>query len=74
MEVTVEGCASLGDYTWLDNNGNGRQDNFEPGINGVTIKLYEDEDMDGVADNNNVIAQTISGPNPNTGINGYYNI
>ncbi|TAE30617.1 MAG: DUF11 domain-containing protein [Cytophagales bacterium] len=32
--------ASLGDYVWLDNNGNGVQDPGEPGVPAVTVTLY----------------------------------
>ena len=35
--------AKVGDYVWLDNNGNGIQDAGEPGLSGVTVSLvYED--------------------------------
>ena len=33
--------ASIGDFVWRDNNGNGVQDGGEPGINGVTVRLYD---------------------------------
>ena len=33
--------ASLGDYVWLDTNGNGIQDDGDTGINGVTVNLYD---------------------------------
>src|SRR5262249_25191954 len=32
--------ASLGDYVWLDQNRNGKQDSGEPGVAGVTVTLY----------------------------------
>lgn len=32
--------ANLGDFVWRDNNKNGTQDDGEPGIEGVTVKLY----------------------------------
>jgi len=41
---------SLGDYVWLDKNGNGLQDSFEEGINDLEIKLYLDEDANGNPD------------------------
>ncbi|MBI3943433.1 MAG: carboxypeptidase regulatory-like domain-containing protein, partial [Chloroflexi bacterium] len=31
----------LGDYVWLDTNGNGVQDDGNTGIDGVTVRLYE---------------------------------
>ena len=33
--------ASLGDRVWLDTNGNGIQDNGEPGVPGVTVRLLD---------------------------------
>ncbi len=35
--------ASIGDRVWNDTNGNGQQDSGEPGINGVTVRLYWDD-------------------------------
>ena len=37
----VPGKVSVGDYVWVDSNGNGRQDDGEPGIPGVVIDLYD---------------------------------
>lgn len=34
--------ASLGDYVWHDLNANGVQDTGEPGIGGVTVRLFKD--------------------------------
>ena len=36
--------ASLGDFVWSDNNGNGVQDSGEPGVEGVTVDLYDSTD------------------------------
>ena len=33
--------AAIGDFVWLDTNGNGKQDAGEPGIAGVTVKLLD---------------------------------
>jgi len=33
--------ASIGDKAWIDQNGNGIQDGGEPGLPGVTVKLYK---------------------------------
>jgi hypothetical protein len=41
---------SIGDYVWLDGDGEGDQDAGESGFENVTIKLYEDYDGDGVID------------------------
>ena len=35
-------ASSIGDFVWNDLNGNGLQDGGEPGISGVTVKLYDD--------------------------------
>ena len=32
--------ASLGDYVWEDSDGNGAQDSGEPGVSGVTVRLF----------------------------------
>lgn len=57
-----EGCvtlkASLGDYVWFDENGNGIQDNGEPGVEGVNVALLDE--------NENFIELT------QTDSNGYY--
>ncbi len=34
-------AASLGDYTWIDVNANGRQDDGEPPVGGVRVVLYD---------------------------------
>lgn len=33
--------ASLGDYVWIDGNGNGLQDASEPGVANVSVSIYE---------------------------------
>ncbi len=43
----------LGDFVWLDVNGNGRQDSGEPGIDGVTVQLLDTA-------TGNVIGQTVT--------------
>lgn len=35
--------ASIGDFIWQDNNGNGIEDPGEPGIAGVDVNLYKDD-------------------------------
>ncbi|TDR19377.1 SdrD B-like domain-containing protein [Marinicella litoralis] len=32
---------SLGDFVWYDNNQNGLQDGGEPGVNGITVELFD---------------------------------
>ncbi len=34
---------SIGNLLWIDNNGNGVQDNGEPGVNDATVNLYDDQ-------------------------------
>ncbi|MBL0026216.1 MAG: hypothetical protein IPO98_15070 [Saprospiraceae bacterium] len=40
VDIKVEPKAKVGDFVWEDTNGNGLQDNGEPGINGVAVTLY----------------------------------
>ncbi|MFK8030676.1 MAG: SdrD B-like domain-containing protein, partial [Gammaproteobacteria bacterium] len=42
--------ASLGDKVFKDLNGNGQQDADEPGIPGITVNLWTDDDGDGTPD------------------------
>jgi protocatechuate 3,4-dioxygenase beta subunit len=35
-------CGMIGDYVWLDDNGNGLQDDSESGVNGVEVILYNE--------------------------------
>jgi protocatechuate 3,4-dioxygenase beta subunit len=35
------GCGLIGDFVWEDLNANGQQDAGEPGIDGVTVNLYD---------------------------------
>ncbi|MCG8466111.1 MAG: GEVED domain-containing protein, partial [Xanthomonadales bacterium] len=37
----------LGDYVWYDNNQNGRQDIEEPGVNNITVNLYDNASCTG---------------------------
>jgi hypothetical protein len=53
------GTACMGDLIWNDLNCNGVQDAGEPGLGGVTVKLYE-------CPSNTLIDETVSEPN------GYY--
>ncbi len=40
VTITVEPKAKVGDYVWHDTNGDGKQDVGEPGLNDVTVTLY----------------------------------
>jgi protocatechuate 3,4-dioxygenase beta subunit len=42
--------SAIGDLVWQDNDGDGTRDPGEPGINGVTVNLYEDTNNNGVLD------------------------
>ena len=59
--------ASLGDYVWVDVDRGGDQDAGEPGLDGVTVRLY-------AANGVTLITTTITGDDPNTaGLQqGYY--
>ncbi|HEX3530837.1 MAG TPA: SdrD B-like domain-containing protein [Thermoanaerobaculia bacterium] len=46
------GTASVGDRLWLDLNANGAQDTGEPGLNGVTVQLFDGS--------GNVLATTVT--------------
>ncbi len=51
--VEIEGCdGAIGNYVWLDENGNGIQDAGEPGIPGVTVNLTGDATETTVTDAN----------------------
>jgi len=52
-----DGEGLIGDYVWFDNDGDGNQDDDEPGIEGVIVELLDDM--------NNVIATTTTDENGN---------
>jgi uncharacterized repeat protein (TIGR01451 family) len=49
---------SLGDYVWLDLDKDGRQDDDEAGVSGVTVRLYADANGDGTPDGAALAIQT----------------
>lgn len=55
---------AIGDYVWWDRNGNGIQDSGEPGLNGVTVELYDDQET--------LLRTTVSANHPQSGRPGYY--
>jgi len=61
----------LGDTVWQDNNGDGIQDATEPGINGVTMLLYEDTNNDGQLDGGDQLIDSVATANVN-GKDGQY--
>ncbi len=56
---------SIGDRVWFDVNRNGAQDTGEPGINGVTVKLFYDNNGDNVADSANATYTTTTNASGN---------
>jgi hypothetical protein len=48
--VTQEQPFTIGDFVWEDQNGDGCQDPMEPGIEGVTVQLYDSCDMGNLVD------------------------
>ncbi len=46
-QVTTPIYAALGDYVWEDIDADGIQDDGNTGLNGVTVRLYRDQDGDG---------------------------
>lgn len=56
--------ATLGNFVWLDNNGNGIQESAESGINGIVVQLYNEQGI--------LVGIKITNVNPNTGTNGWY--
>ena len=64
-DAVVIKSSALGNYLWIDSNGNGEQDANEVGLNGQTIYLYNEFDQ--------LIASTVTGVNPiDTTKDGYY--
>ena len=61
--VALQGA--IGDYVWYDANGNGLQDAGEPGINGVTVDLYDSTQT-------NLLATTTTAYGGPNNVNGYY--
>ncbi len=41
FDVGIGALGKLGDFAWLDENGNGMQDGGEPGVPGVTVQLWQ---------------------------------
>lgn len=44
------GFGSIGDYVWLDSDGDGIQDDIESGLKDITVTLYEDSNGNGQYD------------------------
>ncbi|MEM1178486.1 MAG: SdrD B-like domain-containing protein [Acidobacteriota bacterium] len=54
VDFGYRGVATIGDFVWVDNNGDGVQDTDEPGIDGVTVRLLDDSGVE-------IAAQVTSG-------------
>ncbi len=57
--------ARIGDRVWYDTDGDGIQDLGEPGLAGVTVKLYVDTDQNGIPDSSTPVATTVTDGNGN---------
>jgi len=55
------GTGTIGDFIWLDRNGNGTQDSGEPGLANVTVTLQLDVNSDGTPDYTEVQTTNDSG-------------
>ena len=62
----VSNVVNLGDFVWYDLNNDGLQDAGEPGIAGVVVNLYTDNDANNIADGASIATTT-------TNANGIYN-
>ncbi len=56
---------SVGNHVWIDNNGNGIQDDGEPGVNDVTVSLFSEVDV--------FLMSTVT-TTGNTGKDGFYQL
>jgi protocatechuate 3,4-dioxygenase beta subunit len=55
--------ARISDFVWYDTDNDGIQDGNEPGLAGVTVKLFADVNQDGQPDSPTPIATTVSDGN-----------
>jgi hypothetical protein len=58
---------ALGDYVWYDNNQNGRQDVAEPGVNNITVNLYDNATCAGSS-----VGSTVTSTGGPSNIDGFY--
>lgn len=58
--VVFAGKSTLGDFVWIDLNGDGVKDAGEPGINGVKLNLYQDGNSDGAPQPGELISTTVT--------------
>ena len=62
------GPGAIGDYVWIDTNGDGVQDNGEAGLGGVEVLIYADTDGNGVVEPG--IDEVFSGAIDQDGVSG----
>ena len=55
---TVDNSGAIGDFIWYDADGDGMKDDAEAGMAGVTLRLYEDADNNGVLSAGDVLLTT----------------
>ena len=60
----LDNHSAVGDRVWEDLNGNGIQDDGEPGINGVLVRLYKK--------GKGIIGSVLTRKDDETGLDGYY--
>jgi hypothetical protein len=58
--VKTNDGVTIGDRVWFDVNRNGAQDTNEPGVNGVTVKLFYDGNDDNTADSTNPVQTAVT--------------
>ncbi len=63
LDAGVFNPASLGDFVFLDENGNGQQDDMEPGIPGVTVTLTDAMGNPVTDVNGDPVGPVVTGPN-----------
>jgi hypothetical protein len=67
------GFSSIGDFVWMDDDGDGIQDTGEAGIANISIYLYEDSNNDGVIDSGDaLVASTTTSDGTDGNPIGYY--
>lgn len=64
VSAGLVGRSSVGDYVWIDNNENGLQDEDETGLNGISVKLFNQAGI--------LIDSTITNLSPANGQSGFY--
>lgn len=74
VEIRIDplpGKSSIGDFVWHDWNGDAVQDAAEPGINGVLIHLYHDQNSNNQVDVGEFVTSTLTADDT-SGAPGFY--